>query len=458
MLLDYFHLREQPFGVTPDPRYLYLSVTHREALASLYHGIDTGRGFMALISEPGMGKTTLLLKLLEQLRKSVAFAFLFQTQCNSRELLHYLLADMGLKSRSNDLVYLHTRLNQALVRMSRAGRRFVLVIDEAQDLDDSVLETVRLLSDFETASSKLIQIVLSGQPQLADKLASPSLVQLRQRIAILSRLDPFRTEETDRYIDHRLQVAGHERGQIFTSDAKSIIAARSGGIPRNINNLCFNALSLGCALGRRKIDRDIVLEVARDLDVEPLGHAKHTTQIAVPPAPATEQRGVLRSIKLRHPASSSATGSAFLVLVCLFLFLFVQRSCRTPFTNVQEAVLPLVQSIQSDQHTPQAVISTGPLASQYPFVDRDSGAVIPTEDLTVVAVKPGETVGQICFEHFRRFNRELTREILALNPQIADPDRIKPGQSILLPERTMTSKGNFSAGTDMKESTASRGN
>jgi len=268
MFLDYYKLKEQPFGVTPDPRFLYLSQTHREALASLYYGIEAGRGFLALIAEPGMGKTTLLFQLMERVRKSACFGFLFQTQCDSREFLRYLLADMGIDSQGHDLVEMHEQLNAALMRLKRAGMRFVLVIDEAQNLDDSVLETVRLLSDFETPTSKLMQIILSGQPQLAAKLARPALAQLRQRIAILSRLEPFSPAETEQYIGYRLGVAGYDGGPLFTSEATAIIAARSGGIPRNINNLCFNALSLGCALGRKKVDGEIVLEAVRDLDVE----------------------------------------------------------------------------------------------------------------------------------------------------------------------------------------------
>ena len=149
MFLDFYHLREQPFGVTPDPRYLYLSRTHREALASLFYGVEMGRGFLALIAQPGMGKTTVLFRLLERLRKSTYTAFLFQTQCDSQEFLRSLVADMGIDSQGHDLVQMREELNEALIRLKRADRRFVLVIDEAQNLEDSVLETVRLLSDFE---------------------------------------------------------------------------------------------------------------------------------------------------------------------------------------------------------------------------------------------------------------------------------------------------------------------
>ena len=254
MFLDFYKLREQPFSDTPDPRFTYLSRTHREALASLFYGLETGRGFLALIAEPGMGKTTLLFHVLELLRRSARTAFLFQTQCDSRELLRYLLADIGIDSQEKDLAWMHEQLKQALIDTASAGKRFVVFIDEAQNLGESVLETIRLLSDFETPHSKLMQIVLAGQPQLADTLARPALAQLRQRISILSRLHPFTPAEVDAYMNHRLKVAGDESGHLFTPEARAMIAAKSKGVPRNINNLCFNSLSLGYSLGKKEID------------------------------------------------------------------------------------------------------------------------------------------------------------------------------------------------------------
>src|ERR1700720_3249000 len=173
MFLDFYGLREQPFGVTPDPTYLYLSRTHDEALAALLEGVKADRGFMALIAEPGMGKTTILYRLMEEVRDSAKTVFLFQTQCDSREFFRYLLTDLGVDASNDNMAHMHESLNSVLLSNARAGKRFVLVIDEAQNLKRSVLETVRLLSDFETAGSKLMQIVLCGQPQLADKLSHP---------------------------------------------------------------------------------------------------------------------------------------------------------------------------------------------------------------------------------------------------------------------------------------------
>ncbi len=287
MFLDFYNLKEQPFGVTPDPHFLYLGACHREALASLSYGVKMGRGLLALIAPPGMGKTTLLFRFLEHLRGTARTAFLFQTQCDSSGLLRYLLADLGINACGHDFVTMHEQLNEQLLREARAGRRFVLVIDEAQNLNDSVLETARLLTDFETPREKLLQIVFAGQPQLAEKLAQPGLAQLRQRIAILGRLEPFGNVEIAQYIDHRLSVAGYNGSPLFTPAAIDRIAESSKGIPRNINNLCFNALSLGCALRRRQIDADLVGEAVSDLDLSSLAELRRQElQPAALPAPA----------------------------------------------------------------------------------------------------------------------------------------------------------------------------
>jgi len=269
MFLKFFGLREQPFGVTPDPRFLYLSPAHREALASLYYGIETGRGFLALIAKPGMGKTTLLFHLLEKFRTTAKTAFLFQTQCTSREFMRFLLAELGYETRDHDFVRMHEEFNKHLLQEARAGHRFIVVVDEAQNLDASVLETIRLLSDFETPRAKLLQIVLAGQPELADKLASRHMAQLRQRVSLLNGLQPLSVEETKNYIEHRLQVAGYQGQELFTPQALAAIAGFTEGVPRNINNFCFNALSLAFALRQNSVDTAIVQEVISDLDITP---------------------------------------------------------------------------------------------------------------------------------------------------------------------------------------------
>ena len=195
-----------------------------------------------LVAEPGMGKTTLLNKLMEELTDSARVVFLFQTQCSSRELLCFILNELEVDHTGMDVVAMHRALNQALLEEMLRGRRFVLIVDEAQNLQEPVLETIRLLSDFETTHSKLIQIVLAGQPQLAETLMKASLVQLRQRIAVLANLKSLTPAETAAYIEHRLRAAGWSDKMLFSSDALDQIAESSGGVPRSINNLCFNAL------------------------------------------------------------------------------------------------------------------------------------------------------------------------------------------------------------------------
>ena len=282
MFLDFYGFREQPFGVTPDPRFLYLSGMHREALASLYYGIEAGRGFLSMIARPGMGKTTLLFQLLEEFRNAAKTAFLFQTQCDSREFIRFLLAELGIDSKEQDRVKMHEEFNAVLLREMKAGKRFVVVIDEAQNLDDSVLETVRLLSNFETPRAKLMQIILSGQPELADTLARPNLSQLRQRISIVARLQPLAPRDVNEYIQHRLKVAGYHGQRLFQPDAVGAIIERSEGIPRTINNLCFNALSLGYALGQRTIERGLIEEITSDLDLEGMANRPRAPQFSIP--------------------------------------------------------------------------------------------------------------------------------------------------------------------------------
>ena len=267
LFLDYYGLNEQPFGVTPDLRFLYLGAKHRQALDVLNFGMELNRGFLTLIAKPGMGKTSLLFHYLEGLRDKARTVFVFQTDCDSSELMRYVLAELGLDSKGMDLPEMRAVLGQVLLREMQAGRRFVLVIDEAQNLDEKVLESIRLLSNFETPWMKLMHIVLAGQPQLADRLAEPSMAQLRERVSLAIRIEPLTREEVDLYIDHRLWVAGYKGLPLFSIGARALIAERSGGIPRIINNICFCAMSYAWAMKRKTVDRETMSEVLADLEL-----------------------------------------------------------------------------------------------------------------------------------------------------------------------------------------------
>jgi general secretion pathway protein A len=306
-LLSFYGLQQQPFDVTPDPAYLYSSPTHRDALNSLKQGIDNFRGFMLLVAEPGMGKTTVLHKLMEELTDSARVVFLFQTQCSSRELLCFILNELEVDHTGMDVVAMHRALNQALLEEMLRGRRFVLIVDEAQNLQEPVLETIRLLSDFETTHSKLIQIVLAGQPQIAETLMRPSLVQLRQRISVLASLKSLTPDETAAYIEHRLRAAGWSDKLLFSSDALDQIAESSGGVPRSINNLCFNALLEGFQRGLEFIDADIVKHVAGRLDLESL--VRRPEPVAAPQPPATPAAAIGAS-ELARALAAALTAEA----------------------------------------------------------------------------------------------------------------------------------------------------
>jgi len=439
MMLSHYKLNEQPFGATPDARYLFSSETHREALASLLYAIDSGRGFMALIAKPGMGKTTLLFRSLTQLREKGRTVFLFQTISTPLDFLRTLLADLGVQDLQGGMFELQAKLNEILVEQRSRGERLVVVIDETQNLDDSVLELVRMLSNFETPDDKLIQIVLSGQPQLARKLASPNLVQLRQRISVIAHLRPLTAEETAQYVEHRLQVAGYKGDdRVFTPAALQVIAQHSEGIPRNINNLCFNAMSIGAALKKRVIDVDIIREVIGDLDLDPLTELPSETPVpaahtVVAPSQPKSHRFVL--------------GFAKAALASLFLFALSGLTIPAQHTNVVLAETTR-QLSQSDVH-PTVVAAAPTQASLVTTVRSATIAPIPTtvapaspalsppqlksDQEDRILVPPGVTLYQICAETLKRCHTKELSEIHRLNPWLIDPNHLESGRTLRLP-------------------------
>lgn len=269
MFQTYYQFREQPFGVNPDPRFLYLSRTHREAFSSLLYRVQSDSGFLAMIAQPGMGKTTLLFHLLQKLQGTAKTAFIFQTQCTSHELLRHVLSEFECDTNITDTVGMSQELKLFLLAEANAGRRSVLIIDEAQNLGPEVLETIRLLSNFETPRRKLLNIILSGQVELGELLDRTEMNQLRQRLSCMIHLQRFTSVEAALYIAHRLTTAGYpgKAHDLFSVQAIAAIAQLSEGIPRVINNLCFNALSLGYALEASQIDLAIVEEAAGDLGI-----------------------------------------------------------------------------------------------------------------------------------------------------------------------------------------------
>jgi general secretion pathway protein A len=269
MYQEYFGLREDPFRVNPDPRYLFLTPSVQEALASLGFGIRNRYGIILMTGEVGTGKTTLLHALLDGLRQiRVATAFIFNTRLSVDGLFSCLLADFGIPGDYKTKEEALGRLNRWLLDRFRAGQTAVLIVDEAQNLSTDVLEEIRLLTNLETPTDKLLQIVLSGQPELEEKLRQNELRQLRQRITVRCRTAMLSSEDTRGYILKRLQVAGANRRPVFSPEAMESVHRYSQGIPRVINTLCEHALIHAFADQVRPVSAAHVAEVAKDFDLE----------------------------------------------------------------------------------------------------------------------------------------------------------------------------------------------
>jgi general secretion pathway protein A len=266
---EFYGLKELPFALTPDPRFIYFTPSHTEVMANLHYGIESGKGLVVVTGEVGTGKTTILRWMMHRLDRTVLVAYIFNPRLSVSEFYQHVatLLDVQQWETKSELLL---ALGRSLESRHSRGLRTVLIVDEAQGLSPHVLEEIRLLSNFESDTAKQLQIVLTGQPELRDVLNNPNLRQLKQRIALRCVIKPLpNVEETDRYIASRLLVAGAERTDIFSPAAIDYIFRCSEGIPRNINNLCDNALLAGYASGEPTIGRAIIEEIAETFDMLP---------------------------------------------------------------------------------------------------------------------------------------------------------------------------------------------
>jgi general secretion pathway protein A len=312
MYLSFYGLREAPFAPTPDPKFLFQSARHREALAQLIYGVRERKGFIVLTGEIGTGKTTLLRTLLERLPAETPVAYVHNSALDIEGLLEYVLQDWGVKSTASTHAQRLFELNEFLISQHEKGTSPVLVIDEAQNLSVPTLEAVRMLSNFETTSQKLMQILLVGQPELRAKLDLPELRQLKQRVGLRCHIAPLSPEETRLYIRHRLRIAGAGDAGLFTDGAIQKIADYSGGTPRVINIVCDHCLLSGFADSKKRIDAATVQEAVEYLEEGERSEWKRRRAISLVPS--------------RGAVWAARSGVAVLVLVLIALLAFAANS------------------------------------------------------------------------------------------------------------------------------------
>jgi general secretion pathway protein A len=296
MYCEHYGFVRLPFEMTPDPAFLYLGESHREGLATLVYGVRSGKGFVMLTGEVGTGKTTLLHALLGQLDAHTASAFVFNPRLEPLDFFRILFDEYGIEVECRTKAEYLLALNHFLIERLRRDQKTLLIIDEAQQLSPAMLEEVRLLSNLETPTSKLLQIMLVGQPELAHMLAQPELRQLRQRVALRHHLRPFDERELDAYLDERLSLAGYTGKGIFKRSARREIFRVTGGVPRLVNVVCDGALLAGYARGETSVGADVVREVARDLELEVEGKP---LVAAADPTERAPRRGWLRRLSRR---------------------------------------------------------------------------------------------------------------------------------------------------------------
>jgi general secretion pathway protein A len=441
MYNQFYNFSEKPFNLTPDPKFLYYTPSHREALASMIYGINDRRGFVVITGEVGTGKTTLIYTLLNNLSEKVKTAFVYHTTATFEQLLGHILIDLHIPVADENKMALLQKLNYHLIHKIAQDETLAIIIDEAQNLPAGVMEELRLLSNLETTKQKMIQILLVGQPELEEKLDSQELRQLKQRIGIRRTIKPLTLEESREYIAHRLNVAGSTIGQVLTSDAVDLICSHANGIPRIINVLCDNAFLIGYSLSKEKISGKIVNEVIRDLGAGP--------EETVAPLVTGDQ----------FPPAAQSTSSRnirfYLVAVILLIMLvFIALSIRGYFKQktVHENVPQLAETTPGMQKAAPAAVTPppsppvesvpqppepqkAPVQKEVPQEPVPAKAAIPSKPkiYKTAFLKDGKSLYSLAIKYYGKANPTVYDLILNANPGITDIRSIPDHKKIILP-------------------------
>lgn len=449
MYLAFYGLKKEPFHTTPDPNFLYLSPSHKEAMGAIIYGIERRKGFVAIYGEVGVGKTTIIRAYLEKTSdRKQKTVYILNPVLSFHGLLTDIFRSLDLTPSHDDSAEMVNQLQEALIQEYRSDSTVVLVIDEAQNMPVKTLEQLRLLSNLETSTDKLIQIVLIGQPELTALLNHPTLKSLNQRIALRATIQPLQPKESQAYIEHRVALSSSTGTPLFTQGAMKLIIREAQGIPRRINILCDNALITGYGRQQKPVSVSEVREIIADMD------------------------GSRSSYLMKW-----AVGVAVVILLAIGAFLlspiFLPGDARVSQVSLNERdgqnVKPIPSEKMPQEGTGQLGEQAVPMASSgseserpIPHSDRGGEGGLtkkPVEkviespksdgkirDHTEVASKPspgssvtravkeGDNLSQIANEAYGSSSRQYVEWLRRHNPQISDPDIILPGQKIVLPE------------------------
>jgi general secretion pathway protein A len=399
MYLNFFSLKKEPFQITPDPSFLFLSPGHKEALASIIYGVEKKKGFVLIVGAVGVGKTTILRAYLENAEKtSLKIIYLFNSNVSYHNLLRFIFRELGLKPESDDVSEMVNQLHRALINEYKEGRNVLLLIDEAQNMPADTLENLRMLSNLETATEKLIQIVFSAQPEFEKTLGLEELKQLKQRIAVKAVIAPLNCDEALLYIHHRLKKAADKESIIFSQSALKEIICSAKGIPRVINVLCDNCLITAFGYGKKKVGLGVVKEILHDFGME-------------------------RPFYLRWHLNL-VLGTLLVIGVCLAVY----EKTALPGKNSGLVVSPVTSHRSKGDTVP---ITGKVLEVTDKVAEADSGDVASASRV----VEKGDTLAGLIKEVYGRVDSRLIRLVKKANPGINNEDLIIEGGRIVFPTR-----------------------
>lgn len=435
MYKEFFNFSAEPFRVTPDPGFLYLTDQHKEALAAIIYGIAKRKGFVCITGEVGVGKTTILRSYLDSVDEpGLTFVYIYNPNVSFQTLLRHIFKEIGVDYAGDDIAGMVDTLREWLIAHHQSRKTLVLLVDEAQNMPIGTLESLRMLSNLETATEKLVQIVLVGQPELESLLAERQLRQLESRIAVRTRLGPLSRQDSAAYIRHRLKCVALDDKPAFTDAAITEIVKACGGIPRRINVVCDNSLLTAFGHKIRPVTPKVVREVVRDLNVKdttPKTRRRRWLSVGVP------WRGIGMGLGAVAAAALVLTGGLAL------------RDAVTPAGPVATAQLPPPPALPAKP--PTKIVEAPPLPKPEPVPELASATLPPLPPPVEVAVPgttpaqapepkrtlriaaPGDTLAGLTFQVYGRVDRPLLEQVKSRNPEIVNIDRISVGQVIEFP-------------------------